>query len=43
MVEAQLILATIAQQYHLALTDGYKVQPEALITLRPRDELPMTV
>lgn len=43
MVEAQLILATIAQRYHLVLTNGYKVQPEALITLRPRDGLPMTV
>ena len=43
MVEAQLILATIAQRSRLTLTDGYKVQPEALITLRPRDGLPMTV
>ncbi|CAG0973521.1 partial Putative cytochrome P450 132, partial [Anaerolineae bacterium] len=43
MVEAQLILATIAQRYRLVLTEGYRMQPEALITLRPRDGLPMTV
>ncbi|GIK64341.1 MAG: cytochrome P450 [Chloroflexota bacterium] len=43
MVEAQLILATIAQRYRLALTDGYNTQPEALITLRPQHGLPMKV
>ncbi|KAB2856123.1 MAG: cytochrome P450, partial [Anaerolineae bacterium] len=43
MVEARLILATIAQCFHLVLTNGYKVQPKALITLRPQDGLPMTV
>ncbi len=41
MVEAQLILATIAQRYRLALAEGYNMQPEALITLRPRHGLPM--
>ncbi len=41
LMEMTLILATIAQRYHLVLTPGHLVQPEALITLQLRNGLPM--
>ena len=43
MMEAQLILATIAQCYRLKLVPGHVVEPEVLLTLRPRNGLPMTL
>lgn len=43
MMEAQLILATIAQRYRLRLVPGHQVEPQALLTLRPRHGLPMTL
>lgn len=36
MTEAVLILATIAQRYRLQLKPGHPVEPQGLITLRPR-------
>jgi cytochrome P450 len=36
MTEAILILATIAQRYRLRLKTGHPVEPQGLITLRPR-------
>jgi cytochrome P450 len=36
MAEASLILATIAQRYRLRLATGHPVEPQGLITLRPR-------
>jgi cytochrome P450 len=36
MTEAILILATIAQRYRLRLKPGHPVEPQGLITLRPR-------
>ncbi len=39
MTEAQLILATVAQQYCLELVPGQEVSPEPLITLRPKQLL----
>ena len=36
MAEATLILATIAQRYRLRLKPGFPVEPQGLITLRPR-------
>jgi cytochrome P450 len=36
MAEASLILATIAQRYRLRLVTGHPVEPQGLITLRPR-------
>jgi cytochrome P450 len=36
MTEAVLILATIAQRYRLHLKPGHPVEPQGLITLRPR-------
>jgi cytochrome P450 len=41
MMEAKLILATIAQQYRLRLKAGHKVEPEPLVTLRPKYGMPM--
>ena len=43
MMEAQLILATIAQSYRLKLLPGHMVEPEVLLTVRPRNGLPMTL
>ena len=36
LTEAQLVLATLAQRVRLALVPGHPVEPEAMITLRPR-------
>jgi cytochrome P450 len=41
LMEAHLILATVAQRYRLHLVTGHVVKPEALLTLRPRYGLPM--
>ncbi|TYL39167.1 cytochrome P450 [Natronococcus pandeyae] len=44
MLEAQLILATIYQDYHLELVPGTEdLDLMATITARPKDEIPMTV
>ena len=41
MTEACLILAAIAQRYRLRLVPGFPVEPQGLITLRPRYGLRM--
>lgn len=41
MAEAMLILATIAQRYRLRLKPGFPVEPQGLITLRPRHGMRM--
>jgi len=41
LAEATLILATIAQRYRLHLKPGFAVEPQGLITLRPRYGLRM--
>jgi cytochrome P450 len=41
MVEAVLVLARIAQRVRLELLPGFAVEPEALVTLRPKDGLMM--
>jgi cytochrome P450 len=43
LMEAQCILAMIAQRYHLALPPGHQVTPAAVLTLGPHGGLPMTV
>jgi cytochrome P450 len=43
LMEMQLILATVAQRYRLRLVPGHQVEPEALLSLRPRYGLPMTL
>jgi len=42
-MEATLALATFAQRWRLRLVPGHEVQPQAIITLRVRHGLPMTV
>jgi cytochrome P450 len=41
MEEGILILATIAQRYRLRLKPGHPIEPQGLITIRPRYGLPM--
>jgi cytochrome P450 len=43
MTEAILILAMIAQRYQLRLKADHPIEPQGLITLRPRYGLPMTL
>jgi cytochrome P450 len=43
MVEARLVLATMAQRYRLRLVPGHPVALEPLITLRPRHGMKMTM
>ena len=43
MTEAILILATIAQRYRFRLKPGHPIEPQGLITLRPRYGMPMTL
>jgi cytochrome P450 len=42
MMEAQLLLATIAQRYRPRLLPGHEVKPKVVLTLQP-DNLPMTI
>jgi cytochrome P450 len=43
MTEAILILAMVAQRYRLRLKAGHRIEPQGLITLRPRYGMPMTI
>jgi cytochrome P450 len=43
LMEAQLIISTVAQRYRLKLVPGTRVEPERLFVLRPRSGLPMTI
>ena len=43
MMEAQLILATVAQRYRPRCVPGNVLTPEPLITLRPKGGLPMNL
>ena len=43
LIEAQLIVATLAQRYRLHLVPGHRVEPWPLITLRPRFGMPMII
>jgi cytochrome P450 len=43
VLEAQLIVATVAQRFELRLVPGHHVVPERLFVLRPRGGLPMTI
>jgi len=43
LIEAQLIVATLAQRYRLRLLPGHPVEPWALVTLRPRYGMKMIV
>jgi cytochrome P450 len=41
LMEAQLTVAQVAQKYRLALVHNRPIEPEAMITLRPRGGMPM--
>lgn len=41
LLEAVLLLATLAQRFNPRLLEGYTPQPEFLVTLRPSEGLPM--
>lgn len=43
LLEATLVLATLVSRLRLRLRAGTEVEPEALVTLRPRGGMPMTV
>ena len=43
LMEAQLIVATLARRYRLRLAPGHTVDPWPLITLRPRYGMPMFI
>lgn len=43
LIECQLALAMVAQSYRLRLVPGHPVEADALITLRPRHGMRMTV
>jgi cytochrome P450 len=43
LVEATLVLATLLQSARLTLEPGFPVEPEALVTLRPKHGMRMTV
>jgi cytochrome P450 len=43
MMESQLILATVAQRYWLRLVPGHPIEPQALITLRSRQGVLVTL
>jgi cytochrome P450 len=43
MMEATLVLATILQRCHLSLAPGQQIEPEPVVTLRPRDGVWMAV
>lgn len=41
MMEARLVLAMVLQRFQLQHVEGHRVEPEALVTLRPSGGLPM--
>jgi cytochrome P450 len=43
LIEAHLVVATLAQRYHLRLAPNHKVEAWPLITLRPRHGMPMFI
>lgn len=43
VMEAQISIAMIAQSYQLRLPPGIVVEPQAGVTLRPRNGMPMTL
>jgi cytochrome P450 len=43
LMEAQLLLASMARRFRLRLAPGYQPEPEPLITLRPKGGLPMVL
>jgi cytochrome P450 len=42
MMEAQIILAMVVRQKHLALSPGFELELDPVVTLRPKRGMPMT-
>jgi len=42
-MESILLLATLAQKWKLSLVPGHRVEPEPLITLRPKYGMKMMI
>jgi cytochrome P450 len=42
-MEGALLIATLAQQWKMRLAPGHRVEPKAMITLRPRYGMRMIV
>jgi len=43
MLEASLVIATLARRFRFSLEPGHDVVPEPLVTLRPRNGIRMTL
>jgi cytochrome P450 len=43
MMEAQIVLATLAQHFHLDLVPNHPLDPEPMVTLRPRHGIKMSL
>jgi cytochrome P450 len=43
LLEASLVIGTLAQRFKFRLVAGHPVVPEPLITLRPRNGIRMTL
>lgn len=43
MMEAQVALAMIAQRYRLSLVPGQRIEPQVVVTIRPRSGVKMTL
>jgi cytochrome P450 len=43
LLESVLVLATLAQRFRVDLQPGYRIDPEPMVTLRPRGGLPATL
>jgi cytochrome P450 len=41
--EAVVLLATLAQRWRLRLVPGHRPEPKPVVTLRPRDGVPMVL
>jgi cytochrome P450 len=43
LMEATLVVAMLVQSFRLRLAPGARVEPRPMLSLRPRDGLPMTI
>jgi cytochrome P450 len=43
LMEAEVVLAMLASRFRLRAVPGHRVEPDPILTLRPRGGLPMTL
>ena len=43
LLEAAIVIGTLAQRFRFRLVPGHPVVPEPLVTLRPRNGIPMAL